>query len=115
MNFVHETAVIDKDVSLGENISVWHFSHIMQGSKIGDECILGQNVMIGPNVLVGKGCKIQNNVSLYEGVEIDDYVFCGPSCVFTNVIKGNHSIGTAIFEIFEIRGRTTNSQCRDST
>ena len=85
--FIHKTAVIDDNIILGNNISIWHFSHVMSKSRIGDNSILGQNVMIGSNVVIGKGCKIQNNVSVYEGVELEDNVFCGPSCVFTNVIN----------------------------
>ena len=85
--FIHDTAVIDDQVILGKDVSIWHFCHIMSGSNIGSRSILGQNVMIGKNVKVGKGCKIQNNVSVYEGVELEDNVFCGPSCVFTNVIN----------------------------
>ena len=87
MKFIHKTSVVDEGVLLGENISIWHFSHLLKGCKLGDNSIVGQNVMICPNVKVGKGCKIQNNVSIYEGVEIEDDVFCGPSCVFTNVIN----------------------------
>jgi len=85
--FIHDTAVIDKNVILGSDVYIWHFCHVMSGSNIGSRSILGQNVMIGKNVKVGKGCKIQNNVSVYEGVELEDNVFCGPSCVFTNVIN----------------------------
>ena len=85
--FIHDTAVVDENVTLGSDVSIWHFCHVMKGSSIGDSSILGQNVMIGSNVKVGKGCKIQNNVSVYEGVELEDNVFCGPSCVFTNVIN----------------------------
>lgn len=83
--FVHKTSIIDKYVSIGENTKIWHFSHILEKSKIGKNCIIGQNVMIGPDVKIGNNCKIQNNVSLYKGVELSDFVFCGPSCVFTNV------------------------------
>jgi len=83
--FVHPTAIIDDDVSIGRGTSIWHFVHILSGSRIGERCVIGQNVMIGPNVPVGNGCKIQNNVSLYEGVLLEDDVFCGPSVVFTNV------------------------------
>src|SRR5262249_44588249 len=64
---------------------IWHFCHVLTGTVIGENCSIGQNVMIGPRVKVGNGCKIQNNVSLYDGVELADDVFCGPSCVFTNV------------------------------
>lgn len=83
--FAHETAVIDRDVSIGRGTRIWHFSHILRGSVVGENCVLGQNVMIGPNVRIGNGCKIQNNVSIYEGITLEDDVFCGPSCVFTNV------------------------------
>ena len=84
---VHETAVIDDDVTIGEGARIWHFSHILPGSTIGPGTIVGQNVMVGPRVSVGRGCKIQNNVSLYEGVTLEDEVFCGPSMVFTNVVN----------------------------
>lgn len=83
--FVHESAVVDDGVDIGEGAKIWHFSHILKGSKIGNGCIIGQNVMIGPDVTVGSRCKIQNNISLYKGVTLEDEVFCGPSCVFTNV------------------------------
>jgi UDP-2-acetamido-3-amino-2,3-dideoxy-glucuronate N-acetyltransferase len=83
--FCHETAVIDRNVSIGDNTRIWHFSHIMTGSAIGKNCNIGQNVTIGPKAVIGNGCKIQNNVSLYEGIELEDFVFCGPSTVFTNV------------------------------
>ena len=81
----HETAVVDDGCQIGENTRIWHFSHIIRGSVIGRNCTIGQNVMIGPDVRIGNGCKIQNNVSIYKGVELADDVFCGPSCVFTNV------------------------------
>lgn len=82
--FVHDTSCIDEDVIIGENTKIWHFSHVLKGARIGANCSLGQNVNIGNNVKIGDGCKIQNNVSVYEGVELQDYVFCGPSMVFTN-------------------------------
>ncbi|HRN87726.1 MAG TPA: acyltransferase [Hyphomicrobium sp.] len=85
--FVHESAYVDDGVVVGEGTKVWHFAHILPGSRIGRNCSIGQNVMIGPDVPVGDNCKIQNNVSLYKGVELEDGVFCGPSCVFTNVIN----------------------------
>ena len=84
--YCHETAVVDDGVTVGEGTKVWHFAHILGGSKIGARCVISQNVMIGPNVSIGNGCKIQNNVSLYEGVTLEDDVFCGPSMVFTNVL-----------------------------
>ncbi|GAM97956.1 2,3,4,5-tetrahydropyridine-2,6-dicarboxylate N-acetyltransferase [alpha proteobacterium U9-1i] len=83
--FVHETAVIDDNVEIGAGTKIWHFSHVLSHSKIGSGVSVGQNVAIGPKVNVGNGCKIQNNVSLYEGATLEDDVFCGPSCVFTNV------------------------------
>ena len=82
--YVHPTSIVDDDVEIGEGTKVWHFSHIQSGARIGKNCTFGQNVNISNNVRVGNGCKVQNNVSLYEVVELEDYVFCGPSCVFTN-------------------------------
>lgn len=82
--FVHETSIIDENVTIGTGTKIWCFSHIQSGARIGKKCILGQNVNISNNVKIGNGCKIQNNVSVYEGVELEDYVFCGPSMVFTN-------------------------------
>lgn len=84
--FKHESAYVDEKVEVGEGTKIWHFSHIQSGARIGKNCVLGQNVNIGPNVLIGNFVKIQNNVSVYEGVTIEDYVFCGPSMVFTNII-----------------------------
>ena len=84
--FVHETAVVDENVSIGAGTRIWHWTHVQSGAVIGEKCVLGQNVNVGNNVRIGNGCKIQNNVSVYEGVELDDYVFCGPSMVFTNVL-----------------------------
>lgn len=83
--FVHDSAYVDDGVVIGPRSKIWHFSHILSGTRIGAECTVGQNVMIGPDVTVGSHCKIQNNVSVYEGVTLEDGVFCGPSCVFTNV------------------------------
>ena len=82
--FIHESSFIDEHVMIGKGTKIWHFCHIQSGTSIGDDCILGQNVYIGENVKIGNGVKIQNNVSVYKGVELEDYVFCGPSCVFTN-------------------------------
>ncbi len=83
---IHPTALIDEGSEIGEGTKIWHFCHVLSGARIGRTCILGQNVMAGPNVVVGDGCKIQNNVTLYTGVTLEDGVFCGPSCVFTNVL-----------------------------
>ncbi|MCI9134222.1 MAG: N-acetyltransferase [Lachnospiraceae bacterium] len=82
--FVHQTSIVDEDVEIGEGTKIWHYSHIQRGARIGCNCSLGQNVNISNQVKVGNGVKIQNNVSVYEGVQLDDYVFCGPSMVFTN-------------------------------
>ncbi|MEZ5690642.1 MAG: Gfo/Idh/MocA family oxidoreductase [Rickettsiales bacterium] len=83
--FAHDTAVIDDGCVIGHGSKIWHFSHVLKGTKIGKNVVVGQNVMVGPDVTVGDNCKIQNNVSLYKGVSLADGVFCGPSCVFTNV------------------------------
>jgi UDP-2-acetamido-3-amino-2,3-dideoxy-glucuronate N-acetyltransferase len=83
--FVHPSSYVDDGVEIGEGTKIWHFSHVMGGTRIGKGCTLGQNVLVGPNVSVGDNVKIQNNVSVYEGVVLEDDVFCGPSCVFTNV------------------------------
>ena len=83
--FAHESAYIDDSVEIGSETKIWHFSHILPGSKIGENCNIGQNVVIGPEVNIGSQCKIQNNVSIYKGVTIEDGVFCGPSMVFTNI------------------------------
>jgi UDP-2-acetamido-3-amino-2,3-dideoxy-glucuronate N-acetyltransferase len=85
--FAHESAFVDEDCKIGAGTKIWYFSHVMRGSSVGRNCIIGQGVMIGPGVTVGDRCKIQNNVSLYTGVVLEDGVFCGPSCVFTNVIN----------------------------
>lgn len=85
--FVHESSYIDEDVEIGSGTKIWHFSHIQRGAKIGKNCSLGQNVNIGNNVIIGNQVKIQNNVSVYEGVTLEDFVFCGPSSVFTNIFN----------------------------
>ena len=83
--FVHESAYVDPGAKIGKGTKIWHFCHIMSGAEIGENCTLGQNVFVAKNVKIGNNVKIQNNVSVYEGVTLEDYVFCGPSCVFTNV------------------------------
>ena len=85
--FVHESAILDENVFIGKNSKIWHFSHIQSNASIGENCTLGQNVNISKNVNIGNNVKIQNNVSVYEGVQLEDYVFCGPSMVFTNIIN----------------------------
>ena len=84
--FTHRSAFIDSNVKIGKGTKIWHFSHIQSNVEIGKGCSLGQNVNIGNNVKIGNSVKIQNNVSVYEGVELQDYVFCGPSMVFTNIL-----------------------------
>ena len=90
--FAHETAVIDKDCKIGNGTKIWHFSHIMSNSTIGERCNLGQNVVVSPQVILGNNVKVQNNVSIYTGVECEDDVFLGPSMVFTNVINPRSAI-----------------------
>ncbi len=85
--FVHESCYIDDDVIIGNNTKIWHFSHILSHTTIGENCSFGQNCVVGPKVKIGNGVKVQNNISIYEGVEIEDDVFLGPSMVFTNVIN----------------------------
>lgn len=83
--FVHESAYVDEGAEIGKGTKIWHFCHVLSKAKIGENCVFGQNVLVANNVVIGNFCKIQNNVSLYEGVILEDYVFCGPSMVFTNV------------------------------
>ena len=85
--FVHESSYIDEPCHIGPGTKIWHFSHVMKNSRIGEHCNIGQNVVIPPDVVIGDNVKIQNNVSVYTGVELEDDVFCGPSMVFTNVIN----------------------------
>jgi UDP-2-acetamido-3-amino-2,3-dideoxy-glucuronate N-acetyltransferase len=83
--FIHESSYVDEGAEIGKGTKIWHFCHIFGKAKVGENCIFGQNVLVANNVVIGNNCKIQNNVSLYEGVILEDYVFCGPSMVFTNV------------------------------
>ncbi len=83
--FIHGSSYVDENVQIGEGTKIWHFSHVQSGASIGENCSIGQNVNIGENVKIGNHVKIQNNVSVYEGVVLEDYVFCGPSMVFTNI------------------------------
>ncbi len=85
--FIHESAYVDNDVTIGKGTKVWHFCHVMSGAKIGSDCALGQNTFVAGGVRIGDKCRIQNNVSVYEGVTLEDGVFCGPSCVFTNDVN----------------------------
>ena len=90
--FAHETAVIDDGVQIGAGCRIWHFTHIMTGSVMGENCNLGQNVVVSPDVVLGKNVKVQNNVSIYTGVVCEDDVFLGPSMVFTNVINPRSAV-----------------------
>ena len=93
MNFFsHETAIIDDDTKIGQGTKVWHFSHIMSGSVLGERCNIGQNVVVSPGVVLGDNVKVQNNVSLYTGVTCEDDVFLGPSMVFTNITNPRSAI-----------------------
>jgi UDP-2-acetamido-3-amino-2,3-dideoxy-glucuronate N-acetyltransferase len=102
--YAHETAVIDDGCKIGKGTKIWHFSHVMTGSVIGETCNIGQNVVISPGVTLGRNVKVQNNVSIYTGVICEDDVFLGPSMVFTNVINPRSAInrkdqyGTTIVE-----------------
>lgn len=84
-SFVHESAFVDEGARVGAGTKIWHFSHVMPGAEIGENCSLGQNVYVANNVKIGDHVKIQNNVAVYEGVILEDHVFCGPSMVFTNI------------------------------
>ena len=90
--YAHQTAIIDEHCEIGEGTKIWHFSHIMAGSKIGKSCNIGQNVVVSPQVILGNNVKVQNNVSIYTGVICEDDVFLGPSMVFTNVINPRSAV-----------------------
>jgi len=85
--FIHETSIVEEPCQIGDGTKIWHFSHIMPDVTIGKSCVIGQNVFIGTGVKIGNNVKIENNVSVFEGVTLEDDVFCGPSCVFTNVVN----------------------------
>ena len=90
--FFHHTAVIDEGAKIGDEVKIWHFSHIMSDCRIGKKCNIGQNVVISPGVILGSNVKVQNNVSIYTGVICEDNVFLGPSMVFTNVINPRSAV-----------------------
>ncbi|MFA5134743.1 MAG: acyltransferase [Patescibacteria group bacterium] len=101
--FAHETSLVDEPATIGSGTKIWHFAHIMKGAKIGKNCSFGQNVYVGSGAIVGDNVKVQNNVSIYDGVTLEDYVFCGPSMVFTNDLnprckypKHGHYVNTTI-------------------
>ena len=111
--YVHESSYIDSDVTIGPRTKIWHFCHLMRGTKVGSDCVFGQNVMTGSNVRIGDSVKIQNNVSIYEGVEIENDVFCGPSMVFTNVLipRGAISRKHEFRPTLEKQGATLGANC----
>ena len=90
--FVHESSYVDDGATIGAGSKVWHFCHVMGGAVIGERCNLGQNVVVMPGARIANNVKIQNNVSIYEGVILEDDVFCGPSCVFTNVVNPRSTV-----------------------
>lgn len=90
--FAHPTAVVDEGCEVGRGTKIWHFSHVMDGSRIGEDCNIGQNVVVSPGVALGRNVKVQNNVSIYTGVVCEDDVFLGPSCVFTNVVNPRSAV-----------------------
>lgn len=89
---IHPSAIVDPGAEIGEDARIWHWTHVCGGARIGAGCSLGQNVYVAPSVIIGQGCKIQNNVSLYDGVVLEDEVFCGPSMVFTNVVNPRSAV-----------------------
>ena len=90
--FVHPTAIVDEGALIGAGTRIWHWTHVCSGARIGDGCSLGQNVYVAPTVVIGDRCKIQNHVSLYDGVILEEEVFCGPSMVFTNVVNPRSAV-----------------------
>ncbi|MFQ5928552.1 MAG: Gfo/Idh/MocA family oxidoreductase [Acidobacteriota bacterium] len=111
--YAHPTATVDADAKVGAETKIWHYSHVMAGARLGRNCILGQNVFVGCNVRIGDGVKIQNNVSVYEGVELENHVFCGPSMVFTNVINPRSEIERKreFWKTLVKRGATLGANC----
>lgn len=113
--FVHETAVVDGNVDIGDGTKIWHFAHVQSGARIGRKCVLGQNVNVANNVVIGDFVKIQNNVSVYEGVTLEDYVFCGPSMVFTNITDPRSKypqVGTEFYKPTLVReGASLGANC----
>lgn len=103
--YIQESSSVDEGAFVGDGSKIWHFCHIQSGASIGKDCSLGQNVYVGADVKIGNGCRIQNNVSVYGGVELEDFVFCGPSCVFTNDLtpRAKYPKGSAAFKATVVR------------
>ena len=102
--FKHESAYVDAGCEVGEGTKIWHFSHLHSGARIGRDCVFGQNVNVAGQVTIGNGVKVQNNVSIYAGTEIEDYVFLGPSCVLTNVTNPRSEVNRhSLYERTKIR------------
>lgn len=91
-SWAHPSSIIEEGATVGAGTRIWHFSHVMSGACIGPECSIGKYVEVGPDVVIGRGCKIQNNVSVFKGVTLEEYVFCGPSMVFTNILNPRAAI-----------------------
>ena len=106
--FAHPTACIDEPVEIGDGTKIWHFTHVMKDTRIGQRCNIGQNCCISPDVVMGNNVKVQNNVSVYGGTEIEDDVFLGPSCVLTNVSNPRSQINRhSLYEKTVIRRGAT--------
>ncbi len=106
--FKHETAVVDKGVTIGDNTKIWHFAHICSGADIGASCVFGQNTMVANDVKIGSNVKVQNNVAIYTGTIVEDDVFLGPSCVLTNVTNPRSQVKRqSLYEETLIRRGTT--------
>ena len=111
--FIHESSYVDEGVVIGAGTKIWHFCHIQSGAVIGENCSLGQNVNVADGVRIGNGVRIQNNVSVYRGVEIEDNVFCGPSCVFTNVVtpRAHYSVHGDYAPTLVRKGASLGANC----
>ncbi len=113
--FAHKSACIDPGAIIGSESRIWHYCHISNKAHIGNGTVLGQNVYVGPGVEIGSNVHIQNNVSVYQGVILEDHVFCGPSVVFTNSLtprsefirKDNHCFVKTVIR----RGATLGANC----